>query len=83
MNKTLSRVLFYVCISAYASLLVLPLLTLLSVSFRSDADVYNPSFLPPNFTLSAYQEVFAKYPLLRFLGNSFLVSSLVTLGVLL
>jgi sn-glycerol 3-phosphate transport system permease protein len=83
MNKTLTRAVFYLGISLYALLMVLPLLTLLSVSFRSDGDVYNPSLLPPNFTLSAYQEVFAKYPLWRFLGNSFLVSSLVTLGVLL
>jgi sn-glycerol 3-phosphate transport system permease protein len=83
MNKVFLRVLFYFGVSAYALLLVLPLLTLLSVSFRSDSDVYNPSLLPPNFTLAAYQEAFAKYPLFRFLGNSFLVSSLVTLGVLL
>jgi sn-glycerol 3-phosphate transport system permease protein len=83
MNKLAVRVLFYAGISFYASLLVLPLLTLLSVSFRTDGDVYDPSLLPPNFTLAAYAEVLEKYPLLRFLGNSFLVSSLVTFGVLL
>ena len=83
MNKVLARVIFYTVITFYAGLLVLPLLTLLSVSFRSDADVYNPSFLPPNPTLEAYSTALQKYPILRFIGNSFLISSLVTLGVLL
>ena len=83
MNKTLARVLFYIGISLYAALLVLPLLTMLSVSFRSDGDVYNPSFFPPNPTLEPYQIALEKFPVLRFLGNSFLVSSLVTLGVML
>ncbi len=83
MNKTLARVFFYVGISVFAALLVLPLLTLFSVSFRADADVYNPSFFPPHPTIEPYQIALEKYPLLRFLLNSFVISSLVTAGVLL
>jgi sn-glycerol 3-phosphate transport system permease protein len=82
MNKLVGKIVFYAAISLYAALLVLPLLTLFSVSFRTDADVYNPSFFPPNPTLEAYQVALEKFPILRFLGNSLLISSLVTLGVL-
>lgn len=76
------RVLFYAGISLYALLLMLPLLTLVSVSFRSDADVFAPGIFPPHPSLEAYATAFSKYPLTRFLLNSLLVSSLVTLGVL-
>jgi sn-glycerol 3-phosphate transport system permease protein len=78
----LRLVLFYLGISLYALLLLLPLLTLVSVSFRADGDVFAPGVLPPNPTLEAYQTAFAKYPLARFLLNSALVSSFVTVGVL-
>ena len=72
----------YAATTAYALLLVLPLATLLSVSFRADADVYAPTLLPPRWTLEAYDAAFLKFPLLRFMLNSLLVSSLVTLGVI-
>ncbi|WP_022799358.1 carbohydrate ABC transporter permease [Thermus islandicus] len=72
----------YLLASLYALLLVLPLLTLLSASLRSEADLYAPSLLPPHPTVEAYREALVRYPLLRFLLNSFLVSTAVTLGVL-
>ena len=81
-KNVLVTTLFYAGISFYALLLVLPLLTLVSVSFRSDGDLFTPGIFPPHPTLEAYSTAFQKYPLARFLLNSVLVSSLVTAGVL-
>ncbi|WP_081477227.1 carbohydrate ABC transporter permease [Thermus sp. CCB_US3_UF1] len=73
----------YLLASVYAFLLVLPLLTLLSASLRSEADLYAPGLLPPRVSLEAYAEALTEFPLGRFLLNSLLVSTAVTLGVLL
>ncbi len=72
----------YLLAGLYAFLLVLPLLTLLSASLRSEADLYAPGLLPPEPSLEPYREALTKYPLARFLLNSLLVSTAVTLGVL-
>lgn len=72
----------YLLAGSYALLLVLPLLTLVSASLRSEADLYTPGLLPPNPTLAPYAEAFSKFPLTRFLLNSLLVSTAITLGVL-
>ncbi len=81
--RWLSRPIFYLGLTLYAWLLVLPLLTLLSASFRSDADLYAPGLLPPNPTLEPYLEALTQHPVARYLFNSLLVSTAVTLGTLL
>jgi sn-glycerol 3-phosphate transport system permease protein len=86
MNKArffLFRSLFYLMLGLYALLLILPLITLLSASFRSDGDLYAPGLLPPKPTLYAYQEALSKFPILRYMGNSLVVALLITLGVVL
>ena len=83
MNKRLRQVLFYGLLSFYALLLILPLLTLFSASFRSDGDLYARSFLPPNPTLESYREALTQFPVLRYLLNSLMVAGGVTLGVVL
>ncbi|BDG20269.1 hypothetical protein TthSNM11_24720 (plasmid) [Thermus thermophilus] len=72
----------YLLAGLYALLLILPLLTLLSASLRREADLYAPGLLPPNPSLEPYREALTRYPLLRLLLNSLLVSAGVTLGVL-
>ncbi len=81
--RWLARPLFYLALGVYAWLLMLPLLTLLSASFRSDADLYVPGLIPPRPTLEAYQEGVTKFPVGRYLLNSLVVSLVVTSGVLL
>jgi sn-glycerol 3-phosphate transport system permease protein len=81
--KIIRQIPFYLLVSSYAFLIVLPLLTLLSASLRSDADLYVPTFLPPHFTLESFRLALSNYPLGRYLLNSLWVSSLITLGVVL
>mgnify|MGYP001627173383 CR=1 FL=1 len=73
----------YLLAGGYALLLILPLLTLLSASLRSEADLYAPGLLPLKPTLEPYREALEKFPLARFLLNSLLVAGATTLGVLL
>jgi sn-glycerol 3-phosphate transport system permease protein len=80
-SKIFKRIPFYLLVSTYAFVIILPLLTLLSASLRSDADLYAPTFLPPRFTLEPYRLALTSYPLGSYLFNSFLTSSLITLGV--
>ena len=80
-RKLAAKIPFYLLISAYAFVIILPLLTLLSASLRTDADLYAPTFLPPHPTLEPYLLALTNYPLGRYLLNSLFVSSLITLGV--
>lgn len=84
MNKSFfGRFGFYLMLSVYAFLLVLPLLTLLSGSFRSDGELYTKSWIPPHPTLEAYHTALSQFPVLRFLLNSLIVSCVITVSVLL
>jgi len=78
----LARPLFYLGLGVYAWLLVLPLLTLLSASFRSEGDLFTPGLLPPNPTLEPYLEAVTKHPVARYLFNSMVVSLVVVAGTL-
>lgn len=79
--KLAAKIPFYLLVSVYAFVIILPLLTLLSASLRTDADLYAPTFLPPHPTLEPYILALTNYPLGRYLLNSLFVSSLITLGV--
>jgi sn-glycerol 3-phosphate transport system permease protein len=79
--KLAKRIPFYLLTSAYALMLVMPLLTLFSASFRTDGDIYAQSVLPPHPTLEPYRQALINYSLGRYLLNSLFVSSLITLGV--
>ncbi len=81
-SRLLGQIAFYMGISAYAFLMMLPLLALFSISLRSEADLYAPTFLPPHPTLEAYSLALQQFPLLRYLLNSTFVSVAVTAGVL-
>jgi sn-glycerol 3-phosphate transport system permease protein len=57
-----------------------PLLWMISIAFKESTQIFshilNPFPMP--FTLENFQHVWSSVPILRYLGNSFLVSSLVT-----
>jgi ABC-type glycerol-3-phosphate transport system permease component len=72
----------YLLASLYAFLLTLPLLVLLSASLRAPEDLFTPGLLPPRVSLEGYRAALTDYPLWRYLGNSLLVATLTTLGVL-
>jgi ABC-type glycerol-3-phosphate transport system permease component len=68
-----------------ASLIVaFPLLLALSYSFMSESEIasYPPRLLPSTLQFDNYQRVLSNVPLVRYLLNSFVASSLVVIGQL-
>lgn len=63
-------------------LLFFPIVYAFLVSFMSGTDVMNRSFLPSVWDWSNYERVFETVPLMRYLMNSFIVSTGVMLGQL-
>ena len=82
-TRAAKQIPFYLVTTFYAVLIVMPLVTLLIASLRTDANLYSPYFFDFNLTLSNYKIAWNQYPLGRYLLNSLLVSSLITLGVVL
>ncbi len=69
-------------LAGLAALSLLPLLWMLSVSFMpaGAASTLPPPLIPPTFTLANYRELFERVGMGRYLFNSLLVASAVTIG---
>ena len=80
----LGSVVAAVVLSLGAIGMILPFLWMFSTSLRPVAESYQlpPAWLPTQWHIENYLSVFQQVPILRFLGNSFLIASLVTLGQL-
>ncbi|QWK21014.1 glycerol-3-phosphate ABC transporter permease [Thermus scotoductus] len=83
MRKRASLVTLYVVLLAYSAIILLPLVSLFSASFKPDQEVFDANLIPREPTLAAYRFALEKFPLGRFLLNSLLVSSIVSLGQML
>ncbi|WP_246731721.1 carbohydrate ABC transporter permease [Methylocapsa sp. S129] len=62
---------------------IIPLLWMLSTAFKQQSEVFGPGILPPHPTLDNFIYVFTQLDFLRFLFNTFFVSSSVTVLALL
>lgn len=70
----------------FAAISVYPVLTVVSISLRPGNQLQSTdlSIIPENWTFAAYKELITEQPFLRWLANSLLVATLVTLtGVVL
>ena len=65
-----------------ACVVLLPLLYALSVAFMPSGELFTTklNILPKNPTLENFRAALANVPLLRFIGNSFLVAGIITIG---
>jgi multiple sugar transport system permease protein len=75
------KIILYIVLGLYAIVTVIPFLWALSASFKSLAEITATglSFIPQNFTLDNYKEIFLKEPLFgRWLLNSIVVAICVT-----
>jgi multiple sugar transport system permease protein len=74
--------LLYILLTLYAVITLIPFLWAFSASFKSLSEIVSsePNFLPKNFTLDNYIQIFLREPLfLRWLLNSVLIAVSVTL----
>ncbi|MFN6570518.1 carbohydrate ABC transporter permease [Dendronalium sp. ChiSLP03b] len=76
------KILLYVLLTVYALITLIPFLWALSASFKPLSEIVNgePNFLPKNFTLDNYKQIFLQEPLFwRWLLNSIVIAVSVTL----
>ena len=76
------QVLVYVVLTLYAIVTLVPFLWALSASFKPLSEIVSskPNFLPKNFTLDNYKQIFLQEPLfLRWLFNSVVIATSVTI----
>ncbi|MBC1222591.1 carbohydrate ABC transporter permease [Nostoc sp. UCD121] len=76
------KVLLYVLLTLYAIVTLIPFLWALSASFKPLTEIVGgePNFLPKNFTLDNYKQIFLQEPLFwRWLFNSVAIAVSVTL----
>ncbi|NNC13558.1 carbohydrate ABC transporter permease [Planctomonas sp. JC2975] len=62
---------------------IFPLAYMVLSSFKTEADIYGTSLLPPHWTFENYVYVFTQVPFARYMFNSFFVSAFVTVVALL
>ncbi|MHC5934201.1 carbohydrate ABC transporter permease [Nostoc sp.] len=76
------KVLLYLLLTLYAIVTLIPFLWALSASFKPLSEIVSaqPNFLPKNFTLDNYKQIFLQEPLFwRWLFNSVVIAVSVTL----
>jgi multiple sugar transport system permease protein len=76
------KILQYVLLTLYAVITLIPFLWALSASFKPLSEIVSgsPNFLPQNFTLDNYRQIFLQEPLFfRWLFNSIVIAISVTI----
>ncbi|MDR4887795.1 carbohydrate ABC transporter permease [Fredinandcohnia sp. QZ13] len=81
MNKP-TKVLFYVLLVLAAFLVFFPILYALMISFMGSKEILQGSFFPESIYFDNYAKAFDRLPLMKYLLNSFIVSTTVMLGQL-
>ena len=81
--KRAARTAGHIALNIVVALIVLlPLLYAVSIAFMPSNELYtlDMNLLPKKPTFQNFIDAFKNVPLLRFIGNSFLVASLITVG---
>lgn len=76
------KILLYILLILLAIVLFFPILYALFISFMQGGEVLQGNVLPKSIHLENYEKVFEKVPLLHYIWNSFLVSTIVMFGQL-
>lgn len=66
----------------FAAIILMPLLYAVSIAFMPSSQLFTTELnvLPKNVTLDNFKQALVKMPLLRFVGNSFIVAGCITIG---
>lgn len=78
----MKRLFFYVILVLGALIFVYPFLWMVAATFKPEMEIPGFGLWTSHFTLSSYEQVFAKIPILRSFCNSLLVSFSITASVL-
>jgi ABC-type glycerol-3-phosphate transport system permease component len=82
-RRRIRLILLYAAIVLLSAAFLLPLLWVLSTSFKAEEEIFvmPPRLLPESFTLEHYSRVFEVMPFLVYLRNSVFITALSILGV--
>lgn len=71
-----------ICNLFFAAIILFPLLYAVSIAFMPSSQLFTMELnvLPKSVTLDNFKQTLVKMPLLRFVGNSFVVASCITVG---
>lgn len=75
-RKHINTILWYTAVLLISLTTVMPFLWTISTSFKSDSEILSGAmhFIPKNFTLDHYKEVFSTMPFLNYLKNSLILA---------
>ena len=87
-NKTLGNIIFYLGNTLVSLIFVSPLLWMLASSFKPELEIFSnlnslSTFIPKNFTLENYVEVFERIKVFTILKNTLIYIGIVLIGDLL
>ena len=87
-NKTLGNIIFYLGNTIVGLIFVSPLLWMLASSFKPELEIFSnlnslSTFIPKNFTLANYVEVFQRIKVFTILKNTLIYIGIVLIGDLL
>ncbi|HDI11308.1 MAG TPA: carbohydrate ABC transporter permease [Candidatus Acetothermia bacterium] len=82
--RYIKRLFPYLLLYGIAFLWILPILWMTDTAFKPESAIFTipPKWIPPYFTTYHIRRLFTEWPFLRWLLNSLIVSSFVTLGSL-
>ena len=78
----MKKIIFYICLAIFALIFIYPFIWMLSASIAPENQIGGLTFLPTDFTLSSFRQMFDKIPIGRAFVNSLLVALSITFGVL-
>ena len=73
------KIFFYVFAVIFITMIGFPFFWQLSNSFKLEKEIFDIKWFPSAFTLANYKAAFTRVPLLKFLGNSFIVAGCSTI----
>ena len=77
------KIIFYLLLTIFAVMVFFPVAYAFLISFMTPQEVLLGNILPRSFSLVNYEQAFERLPLLKYLLNSFVVSTLVMSGQIL
>ena len=83
-QRRIGAILLNLVVGAGGILIILPLVWMLSASFKTTTEIYRfpPTLIPNNFTLANYERLTTEWPFWNWYVNSLAVAVIVTLAVL-
>ncbi|MEM2106799.1 MAG: carbohydrate ABC transporter permease [Candidatus Bathyarchaeia archaeon] len=79
-----AKLLAYICVISIGTTWLFPIFWAFSSAFKYDIDIFNPAMvIPPRWTLDNFKEPYFKPIFLTWIGNSFIVSGITTVIVIL